>query len=418
MRVLLSTIGSRGEVQPVAALAWRLKALGQDVRVCVPPDFCEWIEDLGISAVPLGAVMRPGATSEAATDKWDLSSPEGWRQAAEDAVAAQFATLPGAAREADVLVAGGAVLVAARSVAELMGIGYVHFHYCPTTLPSPHHAPAPWPGWPQDETGDHRQQWALDARRWNDTWRAALNAHRASVGLPPVDDVRNHVLGDRPWLAADPVLGPWPEPDDPTVIRTGAWILPDERPLPIELATFLDAGEPPVYFGLGSMRSPGDDISQVMTTAARALGRRAIISRGWADLPLPDDGDDCLLIGEVNHQELFRRVAAVVHHGGAGTTTAAAGAGAPQVVIPQVYDQHYWARRVGHLGIGVAHPQRMPTADSLTKTLSQALEPDVAARARVVATSLRADGAQVAAQRLVAWSSQGSPTLSSSGDPT
>ena len=83
--------------------------------------------------------------------------------------------------------------------------------------------------------------------------------------------------------------------------------------------------------------------------------------RGWADLSLVDNEPDCLAIGEVNQQALFKRVAAVVHHGGAGTTTAAALAGAPQVVIPQHYDQHYWAQRVHQLGIGTAHaPARRP----------------------------------------------------------
>lgn len=76
-----------------------------------------------------------------------------------------------------------------------------------------------------------------------------------------------------------------------------------------------------------------------MITSARAMiGRRAIIARGWADLSLVDNEPDCLVIGEVNQQALFKRVAAVVHHGGAGTTTIATLAGAPQVVIPQMYD--------------------------------------------------------------------------------
>ena len=57
-----------------------------------------------------------------------------------------------------------------------------------------------------------------------------------------------------------------------------------------------------------------------MIQAARALGRRAIVSRGWADLTLVDNEPDCLAIGEVNLQALFKRVAAVVHHGGASTT--------------------------------------------------------------------------------------------------
>ena len=92
------------------------------------------------------------------------------------------------------------------------------------------------------------------------------------------------------------------------------------RPLSPELEAFLDAGEPPVYFGFGSIHAP-PELSQVTIESARALGRRAIVSRGWADLSLVDNEPDCLAIGEVNLQALFRRVAAVVHHGGAGTTT-------------------------------------------------------------------------------------------------
>src|SRR3954466_4929679 len=117
----------------------------------------------------------------------------------------------------------------------------------------------------------------------------------------------------------------------------------------------------------------------MMIQAARALGRRAIVARGWADLALPDDAPDCLAIGEVNQQALFKRVAAVVHHGGAGTTTAAARAGAPQVIIPQHYDQPYWAQRIHDLGIGTAHVPGTPTTASLTSALQRTLEAGVAA---------------------------------------
>ena len=109
----------------------------------------------------------------------------------------------------------------------------------------------------------------------------------------------------------------------------------------------------------------------MMIESARALGRRAIVRRGWAELSLIGDGSDCLSIGEVNQQALFKRVAAVVHHGGAGTTTAAARAGAPQVVIPQHYDQPYWAQRVQQLGVGTAHATPTPTAESLTRRSSE-----------------------------------------------
>jgi vancomycin aglycone glucosyltransferase len=167
------------------------------------------------------------------------------------------------------------------------------------------------------------------------------------------------------------------------------------------LETFLEAGEPPVCFGFGSIRAP-HDINRTMIETARALGRRAIVSRGWTDLSLVDDEPDCMSIGEVNQQALFQRVAAVVHHGGAGTTTAAARAGAPQVVIPQMYDQHYFAQRVDDLGIGSAHPPVLPTTDSLSVALGHALQPDVAARAHRVADAVRTDGTTIAAQRLIA----------------
>src|SRR5262249_35011110 len=157
---------------------------------------------------------------------------------------------------------------------------------------------------PASGPAEYGQLWARDAERFNDTFGPALNAHRASLGLPPIDDVRGHVFTGRPWLAADPTLGPWPDPADTAVLQTGAWLLPDERPLGDELEAFLAAGEPPVYFGFGSVRAP-ESLARVMVASARALGRRAIVSRGWADLALPDQEPDCLAIGEVNQQALF-----------------------------------------------------------------------------------------------------------------
>jgi vancomycin aglycone glucosyltransferase len=143
------------------------------------------------------------------------------------------------------------------------------------------------------------------------------------------------------------------------------------------------------------------ELSQAMITAARAVGRRALVFRGWADLSPAGNAPDCLAIGEVNLLSVFKRVAAVVHHGGAGTTTLAALAAAPQVVIAQKYDQHYWAQRVQHLGLGTAHTGGTPTTDSLTKALQQILQPDMAFRARAIATAVHRDGAHTAARHLI-----------------
>jgi vancomycin aglycone glucosyltransferase len=142
------------------------------------------------------------------------------------------------------------------------------------------------------------------------------------------------------------------------------------------------------------------NLGQTLIDAARAVGRRAIVSRGWADLSAIDE-PDCLTIGEENLQELFTRVAAIVHHGGAGTTTIAALAGTPQVVVPQMYDQHYFARRIQELGIGTAHAAGTPTTESLTVALERTLQRPVAARARAIGADVLRDGAQAAAERLI-----------------
>jgi vancomycin aglycone glucosyltransferase len=403
VRVLLSTIGSRGDVQPLVALALQLKSLGQEVRLCVPPDFRDWIDGLGVPVTPIGPELRTFTVSSPPAAPGPLL-PERRRQLAEASVATQFETIAAAAEGCEIIVAATALQIAARSVAEKMGIPYVFTAYCPNVLPSPHHAPPvlpPIPGQtPAPSTVDNRERWARDAERFNDLFGAVLNSHRASIGLGPVSDARSHVFTERPWLAADSTLAPWPDPTDQGVIQTGAWILPDERPLSRELETFLEAGEPPVYFGFGSARVP-QDLGRVTIHTARALGRRAIVSRGWADLSLLDSEPDCLTIGETNLQILFTRVAAVVHDGGAGTTTVASLAGAPQVVIPQVYDQHYWAQRINHLGIGTAHAPGTPTTDSLIVALERTLQPDVAVRAHAIAATVRRDGAQAAARRVI-----------------
>jgi vancomycin aglycone glucosyltransferase len=368
----------------------RLRALGAEVRVCAPPDeeFAERLAGVGVPLVPVGQSVRAlvsGATPPSAADV-----P---RRAAE-LIAAQFDKLAAAAEGCDALVATGILPAAAgaRSVAEKLGIRYVYASYQPVSLPSPHHPPLPRPGRPlPPNVTDNRVLWDLDAQNANELFGAALNTHRASNGLPPVDDVRDYAFTDRPWLAADPTLGPWQEPADLDVVQTGAWILPDERLLPADLVAFLDAGTPPVYVGFGSMpMSASQDAARVAIEVIRAQGRRVLVSHGWADLALVDD-----------REALFGRVAAVVHHGGAGTTTTAARAGAPQVVVPQGGDQPYFAGRVADLGVGAAHDGPTPTTESLSAALRTALTPETRARATAVAGTIRTDGTTVAATLLL-----------------
>jgi vancomycin aglycone glucosyltransferase len=370
MRVLLSTYGSRGDVEPMVGLAVQLRALGAQVRVCAPPDeeFAELLARAGVPLVPFGRPWR----------SWERPSTaeERTRRVAEF-IDAQYDTVAHAAEGCDVLIATAMSHFVAQSVAEEVAVPHRYVTFGPSVLDD------------------------ADAQSWNALFGPPINAHRASIDLPPVNDVRKFMFTDHLWVAADPTLCPWKEPAGLAVVRTAAWVLPDERPLPAELLAFLDAGTPPVYVGFGSMRVAKDS-ARAAIEAVRAHGRRALVARGWADLALIDDGDDCFAVGEVNQQALFGRMAAVVHHGGAGTTTTAARAGAPQVVVPQAGgDQPYWARRVAELGIGAAHDGPTPTTESLSDALRTALTPETRARAIAVAGTIRTDGAAVAARLLL-----------------
>ena len=397
MRVLLSTYGTRGDVEPLLALAVQLRALGAEVRMCTPPDeeFTDRLAALGLPSVPVGppvrALMRrttPPSAAELSRYRTELLD-------------AQFDVLPSAADGCDALVVAGLAQVAARSVAEAAGVRYVYVTYSAVNLPSPHHAPPPRPGWPQPEEADNATLWDFDARLVDAQFREPLNGHRAALGLPPVDSVRDHVYSDQPWLAADPVLGPWPDGEDLEVVQTGMWTMADERPLPAGLVAFLDAGAPPVYVGFGSI-SPAPGIARWAVEVSRARGHRVLVSRGWADLDLVDGRDDCFAIGEVNHQRLFGELAAVIHHGGAGTTQTAARAGVPQVVVPiHLADNPYWAGQVAAHRIGAALDGPTATIESLTTAFETAVAPETRERAKELGAKIRTDGAKEAARLLL-----------------
>lgn len=398
MRILFSTIGSRGDVQPVLAFALQLKSLGHEVRICAPPDFQDWIESKGVTFFPLGPPVRTFAAPRPAGAS---ITTEQHRMMAAATVETQFDTLTQAAEGCDRIVAATALQLAARSIAEAEGIPYVFAGYAPVVFPSSHHAPPPMPGCTWPTSGDHVDLWAQEAARMEELFGAAVNTRRRTLGLTAISDVRNHMVGAQPFLAADPLLAPWPDPDDQSVFQTGAWLLADDRPLSPRLQSFLDGGPPPVYFGFGSTWMPREAGQQVLT-AIRALGLRAIVSEGWFEEAWIREAPGVISIPDTNFQALFPRVAAIVHHGGAGTTTAAAIAGVPHVVLPARYDQHYWAHRVQTLGIGCALPAAPLTADALIAGINQSLSREVTSRARSLAASVRLDGIDVASQKLLA----------------
>jgi UDP:flavonoid glycosyltransferase YjiC (YdhE family) len=139
------------------------------------------------------------------------------------------------------------------------------------------------------------------------------------------------------------------------------------------LVDFLRAGSPPVFVGFGSMTPTHERLPDVVAVAVKRAGVRAVVQSGWAEFG--PAGDDILLVGDLPHDWLFPRTAAVVHHAGAGTTGAGLRAGVPAVPVPVLVDQPFWAARLHRLG---AAPHPVPlhelTSDTLTDALRSCLD--------------------------------------------
>ncbi len=155
---------------------------------------------------------------------------------------------------------------------------------------------------------------------------------------------------------------------------------------------FLDAGDPPVYVGFGSMsgRDP-QHLTKLVIDALQQAGVRGLIATGWGGLTAADLPETIFKIDSVPHDWLFPRVAAVVHHGGAGTTAAGLRAGRPTVICPFIVDQPFWGRRVHELGAGAAPiPQKQLTAENLAAAIREVTsDPTIHRKAEVLGEQIR-----------------------------
>jgi UDP:flavonoid glycosyltransferase YjiC (YdhE family) len=391
MRIALAVEGTRGDVGPMLALGASLEAAGHEVVVCAPPDFGSEVEERGMEFRPVGTHVRAYLTTHA--DALASGGLKAFREGVRyvrACVRAQFRSLPEATQDADRLIGAG-VQLAGPSAAALQGIPYQYVTYCPALLPSEEHAPVllplqALPRWA------NRLLWRAALVLHDGMLRGEINRQRTRLGLAPVKNVYPHILTERPVLAADEELAPRPE-DCPFNVQQIRCLHPlDGAPPPPKLQSFLDQGSPPVYLGFGSMTDPDPaKTTQEILGAVTALGCRALISRGWAgfgDGPLPEG---VMAIGSVSHAELFPKLAAIVHHGGAGTTTTAARAGVPQILVPHVLDQFYWARRVALLGLGPPPvPRNRFSGARLAAALSMTLDNEtLRERARSLGERLR-----------------------------
>ncbi|WP_260618296.1 glycosyltransferase [Streptomyces sp. WAC07149] len=400
MRIAVMTAGSRGDVAPYTGLGAGLARAGHEVTLVTHEVFAPLVAGSGVRFATLPGDPRA-----------ELHSPRGRglhrsRNGAAKllravALARRLAPemthpLVRAAREADVVLAGGTVAPLAYAIAE--GLSRPSMGLFLQPLHGTREFPPPMLGTRSagplgNRLGGRAVVTAVD-HVFTRAARALAAEHGLPVGRLSAARRARERRGWPVWHGFSELVVPRPRDWRPGLEVSGYWWPHDGAGsrLPPELEDFLAAGPAPVYVGLGSATAPDPGrVSADVVAALRAAGLRGVVQRGWAGLSAAQD--DVITIGEVPHSLLFPRMAAVVHHAGAGTTGAALRAGVPSVPVPVQFDAHFWAARLVELGTapGVLPLRRLGPA-ALGSALREAVRnPAYRERARYLAGRLAAE---------------------------
>lgn len=385
MRALIFTHGTRGDVQPYAALARTLERAGHEAVLAAPAAAAELVKSHGLRFFPLAdgpmtLLQDPQVREGIETNYRGLRG----KALALRVMRRVRPLLAHVAADMAASVECGADIVVhnpgvpGHHVAEALGIPAVPAGLQPVWVPTRAFRnpmlPLPLP------RALNRASY-LAIKLLVHTMGGVSDQLRDELGLPRRRG--RHDFLRRPDGGPAPVLHGFsrhilpPDTDYPAWVRTtGFWFLPaapDWTP-PAALADFLAAGEPPVYVGFGSMAGTDPHrLGRVVADAARLAKVRVVLATGWGGIQLDEPPPNVLRVTDVPHDWLFDRVAAVVHHGGSGTTGAALAAGKPQVVCPFAADQPFWATRMHTAGVAPAPlPPRLLTAPDLAAAIRHA----------------------------------------------
>lgn len=376
MKFVLAAYGSRGDVEPCAAVGRELLRRGHEVHMAAPPNMLHFAEAAGLPAVAYGADTREQLSAAADFVRGNDNPLGALHQAMEQlnaTWAAKTATLTSLAPGADLLLAGMNEQELAANVAEHQGIPLAALHFFPAQIIT---------------SGFLYSSMTLDA----------ANAQRRALGLAEVTELAAPSLEIQgydefllPGLAAS-----W---GDAATRRPFVGALTLELPTDDDddVLAWIAAGTPPICFGMGStpIASPAELVAMIGAACAQ-LGERALICIGPNDFGEVPHLDHVKVVGAVNHSVVLPLCRAVVHHGGAGTTAAAMRAGIPALILWLWLDQPVWAAALERLGAGAGRQFAATTAESLVADLQAILTPECSARAREVSAQMTTPAQSVA----------------------
>ena len=394
MKVVLAANGTRGDVEPCATVGLELLRRGHEVRMAVPPNLVGFVESAGLAAVGYGPDSQEGVNGAAdfVHHAFELQNPinlvragrelfvEGWAQMGR--------TLTSLADGADLVVTGQTYQGVVANVAEYYDIPLAGLHYIPIcvngqlALPS---IPLPTPL----VRSTMRAVWWLYWRITQDV----DDAQRRGLGLPRAAAPAAKRMAERKSLeiqaydeACFPGLAVEWNDRRPFV---GALTMELPTDADGEVASWIAAGTPPIYFGFGSMpvESPADTLGMISEACAE-LGERALVCAGWTDYSDVPHYEHVKVVRAANHTAILPGCRAVVHHGGAGTTAAGLRAGVPTLILWMLGDQPLWGAAVKRLKVGTARRFSSTSQESLVADLRTVLTAQYVARARELATRM------------------------------
>jgi sterol 3beta-glucosyltransferase len=369
MRLMLLTAGTRGDVEPFAALARHAASRGHEVRLALPDDA---VTPEGVDSVRLGMDVQR-VLSPAGRTPWALA-----HHLRTEVRPAMRRTIVAAVRETvafgpDVVIHHPLIL-SAPMVADALGVPRVVVEFAPVATASARFPAAGGPTATRDLGARNRSTYAVPraiGRLFDGDVR------RAAAELPGGRRPAFRTPSSATLMAVSPQLLPRPDDWPDRVHQTGAWHEEGSAAsLDPAVAEFLGAG-PYLVASFGSMaRGDASARGRAIVTAARSHGLRVLLLTGWGGLALPAEcrGPDVLAVRSAPFDQVLPGAALAVHHGGAGTSHAVARAGVPAVVVPFLADQPFWGAQLHRQGLAAAPiPLRRLSVDALVPAMADAL---------------------------------------------
>jgi vancomycin aglycone glucosyltransferase len=361
MRIACVILGTRGDVQPMVALASGLIKKGHEVIICAPSENEELALQNGCQFVSFGPEIKrevkenPEKQTGGVTVKITLA--EGKK-----IIGDQINLLHEKIKGVD-LVLGAGIVAGVQTAADILKVPYRLVAYYPIIL-----------GTIKDDPLKSRLMFGFGRKMMNLTVKGFVNKQRVYYGLPPVKDIWEHWMGKNVIVASDKELNAAREGVSFPFTQTGFMLLPSKGDLPDNVKNFCESGKPPVYIGFGSNPIVGTEkFTRLFEQVGRETNQRLIISKGWADFPV-NNTSEILYVDEMPFDLLFPKLTAAVYHGGTGTMAAITRAGIPQAAFPFMGDQFDNRKQIVKLGLGPETCDfKKMTAESISSAIKECI---------------------------------------------